>query len=60
MDLWASLEHELAYKTEAVTRELKDCADVITTTDLRMQHLYNSCYAALLVPLTGMGFGFVP
>ncbi|MFH1103092.1 MAG: hypothetical protein V1714_04925 [Pseudomonadota bacterium] len=32
MDFWASLEHELSYKltdgkTDAVVRELKDCAD---------------------------------
>jgi putative GTP pyrophosphokinase len=46
MDLWASLEHELSYKlasgkTESVTKELKDCADIISNIDLRMQHLYN-------------------
>ncbi|HBE39775.1 MAG TPA: hypothetical protein DDW27_00950 [Bacteroidales bacterium] len=46
MDLWASLEHELSYKltsgkTESVTKELKDCADIISNIDLRMQNLYN-------------------
>jgi putative GTP pyrophosphokinase len=46
MDFWASLEHDLSYtlteeKTEAVTRELKDCANVIANTDMRMQTLYN-------------------
>ena len=46
MDLWASLEHELSYKlangrTENVTKELKDCADIISNIDLRMQNLYN-------------------
>jgi putative GTP pyrophosphokinase len=46
MDFWASLEHELAYrmideKTGDVVRELKDCADIINNTDLRMQNLYN-------------------
>lgn len=46
MDFWATLEHELAYspkerKTEAILRELKDCADVIAETDARMQKLYN-------------------
>lgn len=46
MDFWASLEHDLSYKitegkTEDVTRELKDCADVIANTDMRMQNLYN-------------------
>ncbi len=47
MDFWASLEHELAYRladkqTEQITRELKDCADVISATDMRMQKLYNA------------------
>ncbi|MGB8491883.1 MAG: GTP pyrophosphokinase family protein [Bacteroidales bacterium] len=46
MDLWASLEHELSYKltggkTESVIKELKDCADIISDIDLRMQNLYN-------------------
>ncbi len=46
MDFWASLEHEIAYKiperSEAMRDELKDCADVINDTDLRMQNLYNN------------------
>lgn len=46
MDFWASLEHELAFKlpvskTESVVTELKDCADVINNTDIRMQKLFN-------------------
>ena len=46
MDFWASLEHELSYKfadnkTEDVIQELKDCAEVIAYTDIRMQNLYN-------------------
>jgi putative GTP pyrophosphokinase len=46
MDFWASLEHDIAYKlpegkSEAIRTELKDCADVINKTDLRMQNLYN-------------------
>lgn len=46
MDFWASLEHELAYKltdkkTDHIVKELKDCADVIADTDMRMQNLYN-------------------
>lgn len=46
MDFWASLEHELSYKlgegkSEAVSEELKDCADVIAETDRRMQRLHN-------------------
>ena len=50
MDLWASLEHELSYKMasgkkENVTKELKDCADIISNIDLRMQNLYNNTIA---------------
>lgn len=46
MDFWASLEHHLSYKftqtkDHNVAKELKDCADVIASTDLRMQRLYN-------------------
>ena len=46
MDFWASLEHDIAYKmpeakSETIREELKDCADVINNTDLRMQNLYN-------------------
>jgi len=46
MDFWASLEHHLSYKyandnTESVMLELKDCADVIANTDMRLQNLYN-------------------
>lgn len=42
MDFWASLEHKLYYKTEIgqdtsnIRRELKECADVIASTDLKM------------------------
>jgi putative GTP pyrophosphokinase len=47
MDFWASLEYELAYKlidgkTDAISIELKDCADVIAATDIRMQNLFNN------------------
>ncbi len=46
MDFWASLEHELAYKVsdgkdEDISRELKACADIIATTEMRMQRLHN-------------------
>jgi len=45
MDFWASLEHELAYKlvegkSRDIFEELKNCADVIHDTDMRMQRLY--------------------
>ena len=44
MDFWASLEHQLRYKknlenAEEICRELKECADVITSVDYRMQEL---------------------
>ncbi|MBP7737394.1 MAG: GTP pyrophosphokinase family protein [Spirochaetes bacterium] len=50
MDFWASLEHEIAYKlvngnNEEIRKELRDCADVISDTDIRMQKLYNSIHA---------------
>ena len=47
MDFWASLEHDMVYKfpggkTDEMERELKDCADVISDTDSRMQKLYDA------------------
>ncbi|MCI1305858.1 MAG: GTP pyrophosphokinase family protein [Lachnospiraceae bacterium] len=44
MDFWASVEHQLKYNknlknTEQITRELKECADIITSVDFRMQEL---------------------
>ena len=47
MDFWASLEHQLKYKTEgdvpdSIATELKDCSDVIANTDQRMQNIYNT------------------
>ena len=47
MDFWASLEHQLKYKTEgdvpdSIAAELKDCSDVIANTDQRMQNIYNT------------------
>lgn len=46
MNFWATLEHELSYKltcekNEVAARELKDCADVISNIDIRMQNLHN-------------------
>lgn len=45
MDFWASLEHQLKYKTTAhltpeISRELRECADNIADTDMRMQRLF--------------------
>lgn len=44
MDFWASLEHKLYYKSGQkvpvhISGELKECADVIASTDERMQKL---------------------
>lgn len=41
MDFWASLEHQLRYKSESevpnhIVADLKDCADVIWSTDCKM------------------------
>lgn len=46
MDFWASLEHQLHYKhvinnEEEITRELKECAEVIADTDVRMLEIRN-------------------
>jgi putative GTP pyrophosphokinase len=45
MDFWASLEHQLRYKSgsEAPTdlqNQLKECADEISAIDLKMQNIY--------------------
>ncbi|MEG1560032.1 MAG: GTP pyrophosphokinase family protein [Clostridia bacterium] len=44
MDFWASLEHELEYKSnceesESIVAELKECADTIADTDIRMLNI---------------------
>lgn len=44
MDFWASLEHKMRYKkdivgAEKIEQELKDCAEVIAHTDIRMQKI---------------------
>ncbi|RKW35084.1 MAG: GTP pyrophosphokinase family protein, partial [Lachnospiraceae bacterium] len=41
MDFWASLDHQIKYKkefpgAENVSRDLKECADIIADTDNRM------------------------
>lgn len=47
MDFWASLEHQLRYKTvdaipPAVARELQECAENIAYTDMKMQSIYRT------------------
>ena len=44
MDFWASLEHELRYKTtakipEGIRRELRHCAETIAMTDQEMEEI---------------------
>lgn len=44
MDFWASLEHKLYYKIATenhvhIRNDLKECADVIASTDMRMQEI---------------------
>lgn len=45
MDFWASLEHKLYYKTSGespihIKRDLKECAELIASTDMRMQDIH--------------------
>ena len=44
MDFWASVEHKIKYKKEVegaeeMIKELKECADIISSTDDRMQNI---------------------
>ena len=46
MDFWASLEHTMKYKKnvenpDAIAMELKECADLITKADFKMQEINN-------------------
>jgi len=45
MDFWASLEHQLKYKSDTpvkddLQRELAECAESITAIDEKMQSIY--------------------
>lgn len=47
MDFWASLEHQLHYKTnnnapQEIVMDLRDCADVIAITDQRMEEIHKT------------------
>ncbi len=47
MDMWASLEHELRYKSDknipdSIAEELKDCADKLSQLDSKMLGIYKS------------------
>ena len=44
MDFWASLEHQMKYKkdtpnSEEIIKELKNCADIIASTDAKMEKI---------------------
>lgn len=50
MDFWASLEHQLRYKSDVavppqISHDLKDCAEVIAATDRKMQQLAKQLHA---------------
>ncbi len=47
MDFWASLEHELKYKSDTdvsaeLASQLRDCAETIAATDKKMQQIYKT------------------
>ncbi len=47
MDFWATLEHGIRYKAleevpQSIVNELRECADVITDTDYRMQRIFQA------------------
>lgn len=49
MDFWASLDHQLRYKKDIenasqISADLKDCADIISATDQRMQIIKYQIY----------------
>ncbi len=56
MDFWASLEHQLKYKQEtpdeeSIIEELRQCADIISSTDQRMLEIRNRIHQADVDPL---------
>lgn len=53
MDFWASVDHQLKYKQdvenpEEVSAELKECADIIAQTDVRMMAIKQKIYTGTL------------
>ena len=47
MDFWATLEHGIRYKASeevppSIAKELRECADVITDTDYKMQKIFKT------------------
>lgn len=56
MDFWASLEHQIYYKKNMsdgkIVKELKECADTIYSTDLKMQKIRKKLNADAEEPQT--------
>ena len=49
MNIWATLEHDLKYKTDSVVsadlaQQLKDCAEPIASTDQQLQDIYKALH----------------
>ena len=50
MNFWATLEHDLKYKTDSVVsaelaEQLKNCAETIADTDKQMQDIYKALHS---------------
>ncbi|MGN1109152.1 MAG: GTP pyrophosphokinase family protein, partial [Oscillospiraceae bacterium] len=50
MNFWATLEHDLKYKTDSVVsaelaQQLKNCAETIADTDQQMQDIYKTLHS---------------
>lgn len=57
MDFWASVDHQLKYKQdvenpEEVSAELRECADIIAQTDLRMMQIKDKIYGGASPDIT--------
>lgn len=51
MDFWSSVDHQLKYKhdvpnADELSAQLKECADIISQTDMRMLAIKNQLYAS--------------
>ena len=58
MDFWASLEHQLRYKSKGeipqfIAKELKECAETIAETDLKMERIHSFLDSIELNPALG-------
>ena len=51
MDFWSSVDHQLKYKhdvpnADELSAQLKECADIISQTDMRMLAIKNQLYSS--------------